>query len=104
LARLCAGWRPQAVLMRPDVRAKACRLGALATARVLRRKRAKHAVEHLKPLLTSRVCDDLTADQRAAVTTLLAKALRIGKAIGYQQGYHAKDTPRLKRAKKGQAA
>lgn len=104
LARLCAGWTPHTTLLRPDVRAKACRRGALACAAVLRRRRAKAVVARLQPLLGHRCLQDLDSEQRAAVAALLGKAFRLGKADGYQRGYHAKDMPHLKRAQKGQAA
>lgn len=103
IARLCAGWRPQAALLRPDVREKACRRGALATAAVMRRRRAAAVREQLAPLLKHRVFSDLDAEGRAAVAALLGKAFRIGKSVGYQEGYHAKDTPRLKRAQRSAA-
>jgi hypothetical protein len=97
IARLCAGWRPQATLMRADVRAVACRRGALAKAATSRRQRAKATVARIGVLLTARVLSDLDAEQRAAVTALLARSYRIGKADGYQRGYHAKEVPALKR-------
>lgn len=104
LARLCAGWKPQAVLMRPDVRARACRKGALAVAKIWRRRRAQAIQARLLPLLQSAVFQGAEPELKAAAAALLGKAYRLGKADGYQRGYKAKDTPRLKRQQKGKAA
>lgn len=98
IARMCAGWRPQVSILRPEVRAKACRRGALACAAAMRRRRAKAVREQLAPLLNHRLFSDLDADGRAAVTALLGKAFRMGKQVGYQEGYRAQSTPHLKRA------
>lgn len=99
VARLCAGWTPQAVLLRPDVRQKACRRGALACAAVLRRRRAKAVKVRLEPLLRHRCFADLDVEQIGAVSALIGKAYRLGKADGYQRGYRAQASPHLKREK-----
>ncbi len=105
LFRLCAGWKPHLALLRPEVRAVACTRGALAAAKVARRRRAKAVTAKVATLLTSRVLSDLDGEQRAAVTALIAKGFRLGEKVGYQRGWHAKDTPRLKRDRqKGAAA
>lgn len=105
LARILAGWRPQLSLLRPDVRKKACRNGALACAAMARRRRAKAIRERIASLLGHRVFEGLDAEQRAAVIALIGRGYRLGKADGYQRGWHAKDTPRLKRKQqKGAAA
>ena len=103
IARLCAGWRPQASILKPEVRARACRRGALACAAVQRRRRAKAMRERLRPLFDLPCFRGLEPEQLAAFMAVVARGYRIGKADGYQQGWHSKSTPRLKR-QKGQAA
>jgi hypothetical protein len=103
VARLCAGWIPQASLT-PAVRAVACRRGALTVAKQRRVARRRAVMDRLRPLLNHRAMDDLTAEQREAVSVVLTQSFRMGKAVGYQEGWHAKSTPRLKRARKDTAA
>lgn len=103
VARLCAGWIPQASLT-PAVRAVACRRGAAAGTKAKRRIRARRVMERLRPLLNSRAFHRCEPETKKALMVLLERGYRIGKADGYQAGYHAKDTPRLKRAQKDTAA
>jgi hypothetical protein len=101
IARLCAGWTPQESLLRPEVRKVACRRGALAYAAKARRIRAKAITERLAPLLQHTSFQGMEAEYRAAVLAAIGKAYRLGKADGYQRGWHAKSTLALKRSSVG---
>lgn len=97
VARIGAGWHPEAALLRPDVRLRACRNGAKACAAIVRRRRATAILARLRPLLGHRAFQGLDGEQQAAVMALAGKAYRIGTADGYQRGWKSKNTPGLKR-------
>lgn len=104
IARLCAGWTPQVSILRPEVRQKACRRGALACAAAMRRRRAKAVLERLRALLEHRALQDLDAEQRGAVSALIGKGYRLGKADGYQRGYRAQSSNRWQHGQQGEIA
>jgi hypothetical protein len=99
---MCAGWRPQVNILRPDVRARACRNGGLATGSMQRRRRAKTVLARLKPLLNAPCFQGMEDEHRAAVAALLSKAYRVGKRDGYLSGWQSK--PAVKAMRKPRAA
>lgn len=97
IARLCAGWTPHAALLRPDVRAASCRRGQQARAQQQRRARAKQIKDRLRPLLETPAFQGVEPELMAAIWAFGSMALRLGLKDGYQRGWHAKNTPTLKR-------
>lgn len=101
LARLCAGWRPGDVLNRSEVKALASRRGQAAATRARRRKREREILARIAPILES-ILAGLDPKARAAIRSTGYELYVTGRADGYQEGWHAKNVPALKR--KGAAA